>query len=82
MALIRGAKKAWAKYLADVKKASQLRSFDYRESLMLWNFCEQDSLANWDCISDCDIGGYSNAHFEPNSKGNEVTNALHETRLM
>ena len=59
------------KYVADVKKASQPRAFDYRESIMLWNFSDPETVNKWDCISDKDINGYSNAHFGPNRKGTQ-----------
>lgn len=69
MSILRAAGRAWKKYVADVKKATTPRAFDYREQLMLWNFSEEDTLKKWDCISDEEMGGKSFARFEPNGKG-------------
>ena len=57
------------KYITEVKKATALRSVDYTEELVLWDFTRRASLQKWDCISDEDIGGQSRAKFEPNGKG-------------
>lgn len=67
--IVRAAKKAWGKYVADVKRATTPRAFDYREELMLWDFTEEGTLDRWDCISDKDIGGHSLAQFQPNGRG-------------
>lgn len=72
MSFLRGARRALQKYVADVKKATTPRTFDYREELMLWNFVEEDEWKNWDCISDEDIGGSSTASIKPNGKGKRV----------
>ena len=66
---LRSAKKALEKYIADVKKATTPRGFDFRDELMLWNFTQEDTWKSWDCISDKDVKGNSIAQFEPNGKG-------------
>ena len=69
MSIIRAAGRAWRKYLADVKKATTPSEFDYREQLVLWDFAEEDTLDQWECISDQDLHGHSMARLEPNGKG-------------
>ncbi len=68
MSFFRGAKKALERYVAEVKRATTPRPFDFREELMLWNFTEEHT-AKWDCTSDSEIRGFSNAEFRPNRKG-------------
>ena len=71
--MFRGAKKALERYLAEVKRVTTPRPFDFREELMLWDFTKEET-NNWDCISDNDIKGFSNAQFQPNRKGRELLN--------
>ena len=70
MSILRGASKAWWRYVAEVKRATSLKGFDYREEKMLWDFAEEGTIEQWDCISDEDLHGHSIAKFEPNGKGN------------
>lgn len=70
---MRAANKAWKKYVADVKRANTLRPFDLREELMLWDFTDEATFKQWDCISDTDMQGHSFARFHPNGKGESMT---------
>lgn len=58
--------RAAARYFAEVKKATALRSLDLKEELMLWDFRDGATLRQWDCICDKDINGYSRAGLESN----------------
>lgn len=69
MSFLRSAGKALGKYVADVKKATTPAAFDYREQQMLWDFAEEDTLEQWECISDKDMHGLSMARLEHNGKG-------------
>jgi hypothetical protein len=69
MSILRGAGKAWWRYVSEVKRATSAQGFDYREQQMLWDFAEEGTLEQWDCISDDDVHGHSMAKLEPNSKG-------------
>ena len=69
MSIIRAAKKAFEKYVADVKKATTPRAYNFKEDMMLWNFTQENTLREWECISDKDIHGHSVAQFEPNGEG-------------
>ena len=65
---------ALERWVGEVKRATTPQKFFYRGELMLWDFSEQETWEKWDCLSDTDIGGYSNAHFGPNKKGTFTTN--------
>ncbi len=69
--VLQTARKAFGRYLGGIKKATAPYGFDYRKELMLWNFTDEDTLKKWDCICDDEVGGKSNAQFEPNGKGAE-----------
>ena len=69
MSFVRAANKAWKKYVADVKSATELRPFDLKKELMLWDFKEEATFKQWDCIADSDMQGHSFARFQPNGKG-------------
>ena len=58
-----------SKYINEVKKATTPGLFNYNEHLTLWDFTKEDSLKQWICVTDQDIGGYSRAKLEPNGKG-------------
>ena len=57
------------RFAREVRKATSLQSYDVREELVLWDFRRPDSLREWSCISDRDMGGYSTASLDPNGKG-------------
>ena len=42
---------------------------DYRRELMLFDFTNEQTVENWDCLSDTDVEGLSTATFKPNGKG-------------
>ena len=67
--MLRGAKKALSRYIEEVKRATALRHYDYREAKVLWDFTKDNTLAGWDCICDQDIHGKSTALLENNGKG-------------
>ena len=57
------------RFAREVRKAVSLQGYDVREELELWDFKQTDSLREWNCHIDRDIGGYSTAALEPNGKG-------------
>ena len=67
--MLRGARKVLSRYIEEVKRATALRHYDYRETKMLWDFTKDDTLAGWDCICDQDTHGKSTAVLENNGKG-------------
>lgn len=69
--MFQAAGRAVRKFLVDVQKATTPRDF-YLEELVLWDFTKEESLSNWDCISDKDIEGLSAAKLEPNGKGRQI----------
>lgn len=69
MSFLRSASKAIGKYVAEVKKATTPAAFDYREQKVLWDFAEEDTLEQWECISDRDMHGHSMARLQHNGKG-------------
>lgn len=56
-------------FLGQVQKATSLRGYDVREELVLWDFRQTETLNEWSCIGDKDIGGYSEVVLQPNGKG-------------
>ena len=66
------------RFAREVRKATSLRIYDVREVLVLWDFRRPDTLREWSCISDKDIGGYSSVSLEPNGKG---TDTIHAERV-
>ena len=76
--LFSGVRAAVAKYIREVKEASE--PFDYHKELMLWDFRKEDVLQHWDCICDADIDGHSWAKLERNKRGRtNATDNLHYT---
>lgn len=67
--MLQAARKAFSRYIAEVKRATALRHYDFRETKTLWDFTKNDVLAGWDCICDQDIHGHSTAVLETNGKG-------------
>ena len=57
------------RFLREVRETTRLQSYDVREELVLWDFRRADSLREWSCISDRDMGGYSAVSLEPNGNG-------------
>ena len=60
------------KYLAEIKRATSLRSYDLREELVLWDFRKEETMQHWDCICDRDVKGNSTAALEPNGRGGSI----------
>ena len=49
--------------------ATKPRLVDYRHELMLFDFTKEETIKNWDCLSDTDVEGLSSATFKLNGKG-------------
>ena len=49
--------------------ATKPNLLDYRHELMLFDFTKEETVAQWDCVSDTDVEGLSTATFKPNGKG-------------
>ena len=62
------------RFVREVRKATALQSYDVREVLVLWDFRQNDSLREWSCICDRDIGGHSVASLDPDGKGFRYSN--------
>ena len=56
-------------YLNGVKKAMALKPIDFSEKMMLWDMKHEESVNQWECISDEEKGGHSKATFKSNKKG-------------
>ena len=63
--MIRAAQRWW-------KQVLRAQSYELSEELVLWDFRQPDSLREWNCISDKDIGGYSSVSLGPNGKGASI----------
>lgn len=62
--------RAARRFVREAQKATSLQqSYDVREELVLWDFKQSDTLQQWNCICDKDMGGYSSVSFGPNGKG-------------
>lgn len=57
------------KYIAEVQGASSLARDTSRREMMLWDFSDPQSIAQWDCVSDSEMGGQSEASFQDSDKG-------------
>ena len=60
------------RFVREARKATSLRSYDVREELVLWDFRRPETLREWNCISDRDMGGHSAAYLEPNGRGSSL----------
>ena len=49
--------------------ATKPNLLDYRHELTLFDFTKEETIENWDCLSDTDVEGRSTATFKPNGKG-------------
>ncbi|XP_003387001.1 PREDICTED: complex I intermediate-associated protein 30, mitochondrial-like [Amphimedon queenslandica] len=56
-------------YVEGVKKTIALKPLDDSEKLMLWDLRDEDCVNEWECISDEERGGGSQATFKSNKKG-------------
>lgn len=68
--MIRAAQRWW-------KQVLRAQSYELSEELVLWDFRQPDSLREWNCISDKDIGGYSSVSLGPNGKGASTYERAH-----
>ena len=57
------------RYIADVQSATSLVRDPSRSEVMLWDFSKPQSVAQWDCVSDEEMGGQSQASFQGSDKG-------------
>lgn len=57
------------RYIADVQSATSLLRDPSRSEVMLWDFSKPQSVAQWDCVSDEEMGGQSEASFQGSDKG-------------
>lgn len=57
------------RYVAEVQSASSLVRDPSRREMMLWDFSKPQSVSQWDCVSDEEMGGHSEASFQGTDKG-------------
>lgn len=57
------------KYIAEVQSASSVVRDTSRREMMLWDFSDPQSIVQWDCVSDAEMGGQSEASFQDSDKG-------------
>lgn len=57
------------RYIADVQSATSLVRDPSPCEVMLWDFSKPHSVAQWDCLSDSEMGGQSDATFQGSDKG-------------
>ena len=57
------------KYIAEVQSASSFVRDTSRREKMLWDFSDPQSVEQWDCVSDAEMGGQSEASFQGSAKG-------------
>ncbi len=67
--MIQSLQKALQRYVAEVKHAMTPRGYSFSQELVLFDFIKEGALSQWECISDTDIGGQSNATLQPNGQG-------------
>ena len=65
--LVKGVRIVASRYVRDVKSVRE--KLDPYKELMLFDFTKEDTLKQWDCISDADIDGHSWAVLEQNKRG-------------
>ena len=57
------------RYIAEVQSASSLVRDPSRREVMLWDFSKPQAVSQWDCLSDEEMGGHSEASFQSTDKG-------------
>lgn len=70
--MLHAVRQAAKRFASQVKLASTPRGYSFRQELLLWNFTDDTTVGNWDCICDVDIGGQSLATLCPNGIGWQI----------
>lgn len=68
--LVKGVRVVTSRYVREVKEVGEAKLGPHKE-LMLWDFTKEETLKQWDCISDADIDGQSWAVLERNKRGKD-----------
>ena len=61
--------RAVSKFLTEVRGATSNKVYDVTKEAVLWDFRKEGAAEQWDCITDKDVHGFSQASLEPNGKG-------------
>lgn len=61
--------RAVSKFLTEVRGATSNKVYDVTKEAVLWDFRKEGAVEQWDCITDKDVHGFSQASLEPNGKG-------------